>query len=98
MLTQLGVVLANTDHGLSHGSRHAGSRAFRRGVSGAIATTESNRTRKFTDEEVAFRFGLSSLFIIADCLRLLDVLRDLGETPSVRLPGLSIEEHVGIKG
>jgi hypothetical protein len=96
MLAELGVVLADPSHRLTDRTGHTDSRTLGCGCGPSIATTEANRARQLSHEEIAFGVGLRGPLRVPEGARLLDVILDVGETPAVRVLGLLVEHLTGV--
>ena len=92
MLAELGMVLSDPGYRLADRAGHTGSSALGRGCGSSIATTQANRARELSNEEVAFGVGLRGPLGVPDGARLLDVVFDLGEASAVGVLGSRVED------
>jgi hypothetical protein len=91
MLVDRGMVLTDPGYRLADNAGHTGSSTLGRGCGSSIATTQANRARELSNEEVAFSVGLRGPLSVPDGARLLDVVVDLGEASAVRVLGARVE-------
>jgi len=91
VLAELGVVFADPRYRLAHRAGHTGSSAFGGGCGPPLATTQADRARELSDEEVTLGVGLRLPHVMLDGARLLDVTFDLDETAAIGVLGPLIE-------
>src|ERR671910_1788125 len=96
VLAQRGMMVGDPCDGVAHGAGHTGSSALGRGRRSSIATAQPDGARELSEQEVAFGIGLGGPFAVPGGPRLVDVLVDLGETPTVRLLGPGVEHRTGV--
>jgi hypothetical protein len=77
VLAELGMVLADSRYSLADRAGHTGSSALGGGCGSPIATTQADRTRELSDEEVTLGVGRRLPPGVPDGVRLLDVLFEL---------------------
>src|SRR6185503_7604725 len=71
---------------------------FRVRAGAAVAAAEADGATELAGQEITFDLGLCHALGIAVAPRLLDVLVDLAEPPSVRVFGVGVEHDAGIAG
>jgi hypothetical protein len=96
VLAELGMVLTDPGHRLADCPGHSGSSALGCGRGSSIATTQAKRVRELANEEVAFGVGLRGPLGVADGMRLVDVVVDLGEASAVGVLGSRVEDLAGV--
>ena len=96
MLAEAGVVFTGLGDRLADRAGHTGAGAFGRRSGSTIATTQANRTRELSNEEVALGVGLRLPLAVSDGARLLDVVVDLGETSTVGVLRSPVEHRAGV--
>ena len=92
MRAKLRVMFTDPGHRLAERTSHPGPGAFGRGSGSTTPTAQADRAGQFSNQEVAFGGGLRRTFDIAGYLRLLEVLVDLDEPPTVRVLGSRVED------
>ena len=85
------MVIGDPGHRLADGAGHTSSRPLRCGRGSSISTAQPDGTRELSKKEVPLGAGLGAPLAIADGVRLLDVVVDLGEASAVRLLGSCVE-------
>ena len=83
VLAELGMVFADPRYPLADRAGHTGSSALGGGCGSPIATTQADRARELSDQEVALGVGLLLPPGVVEGARLLDVVFDLGEAAAV---------------
>jgi hypothetical protein len=83
VLAELGILFADSRYPLADRAGHTGSSALGGGCGPPIATTEADRARELSDQEVALGVGLRFPHGVLDGARLVDVVFDLGEAAAV---------------
>jgi hypothetical protein len=96
MLAELGMVLTDPGYRVADRAGHSDSSTLGRGCGSSIATTQANRARELSNEEVAFGIGLRRPFSVPEGARFLYVVFDLGEAPAVGVLGSRVEDLPGI--
>lgn len=86
------MVLVDAGDRLADRAGDTDSSTFGCGGGSSATTTEAERARQLSNEEVAFGVGLRGSFGVAGGARLLDVVVDLGETSAVGLLGSRMED------
>jgi hypothetical protein len=92
MLAELGMVLSYSGHRVADRAGHSDSSTLGRGRGSSIATTQANRARELSNEEIAFGLGLGGPFSVLDSARLVDVVIDLDETTVVGIFGFRVQD------
>ena len=92
MLAKHGMVLVDSAHRVADSAGHSDPGPLRRRCGSAIATAQADRLRQLANEEVALGVGLRSPLDVSECTRLVDVIVDLREAPTVRTLGPCIED------
>ena len=77
------MVFADPRYPLADRASHTGSSALGGGCGPPIATTQADRARELSDQEVALGVGLRLPLGVLEGARLLDVVFDLGEAAAV---------------
>src|SRR5687767_1492686 len=90
------MMLGDADHRLANGSGHAGSRALGARTGTAITSIETDGARQLAGEEFTLRLRLCGAFAVAEQVRLVDVVLDLGESPAIGGFRLLIQQHAGV--
>ncbi|MGH8986233.1 MAG: hypothetical protein ACRDY6_20505, partial [Acidimicrobiia bacterium] len=73
MIAELGMVLTDPGYRLADRAGHGDAGTLGRGCGSSIATTQANRARQLSNEEVAFGVCLRGPFGVPEGARLFDV-------------------------
>ena len=92
VLAELGMVLADSRYPLADRAGHTGSSALGGGCGSPVATTQADRARELSDQEVALGVGLRLPRRVPEGARLLDVIFNLGEKAAVGGFGPLVED------
>ena len=92
MLTELGVMLTEPGYRLAERAGHTHSSTLGGGSGSPTSTTEANRARQFSNQEVAFGVGLRDPLRVSAGLRLFEIFRDLGEASTICVLGSRVQE------
>ena len=92
MLAELGMVLTDPGYRVADRAGHSDSSTLGRRCGSSITTTQANRSRELSNEEVALGIALRGPFSVPDGARLLDVVFDLGEASAVGVLGSRVED------
>src|SRR5215210_2319300 len=98
MLSELGMVLPNPGHPLADRASDADSSPLGRGSDPPVSAVKADGARELSNEKVAFRVCLRLSLGVLEGARLLDVVLDLGEAPTVGVFGPRVEHLAGIAG
>jgi hypothetical protein len=85
MLAELGMVLTDPTYRLADRAGHTDSSTFGCGRRSSIATTQANRARELSNEEVPLGVRLRGTLGVPEGARLLEVVFDLGQASTVRI-------------
>src|SRR5215211_1413551 len=96
VLAELGMVLADPRYPLADRAGHTGSSALGGGCGPSIATTQTDRARELSHQEIALGVGLRLPPVVPEGARLLDVVLDLAETAAVGGLGPFVEDRARV--